>query len=294
MIECFELALPDGMHLSVRACGAADAPRLVFLHGFPEGAFIWDALMLSLSSRFRCMAPYLRGYAPSSAPQTVEAYRAKHLAADIAALIEQTGEGPLAALVAHDWGGALAWNLAVQRPELMRQLVVINSPHPGTFLRELQLNPAQQRASAYMNYFCRPDAEVQLAAQGHARLLALFNDEQGQVPGWLDAPLKQQYLDLWSQGLTGPLNYYRASPMRPPTAGDAAVLGLSFAPELVTVKLPTLVIWGEEDRALPLNLLSGLRQFVPQLDERRVPGASHWIVHERPGLVLDYLEDVLR
>jgi len=294
MIECVELALPGGIHLSVRACGPVDAPRLVFLHGFPEGAFIWDALMQSLSGRFRCMAPYLRGYAPSSAPQAIEAYRAKHLVADIAALIEQTGEGPLAALVAHDWGGAAAWNLAVQRPELLRQLVVINSPHPGTFLRELQLNPAQQQASAYMNYFCRPDAEVQLAAQGYARLLALFKDSQGQAPDWLDASLQQQYLELWSQGLTGPLNYYRASPMRPPTASDAAVLSLSFAPELVTVKLPTLVIWGEEDRALPLNLLSGLRQFVPLLDERRVPGASHWIVHERPGLVLQYLEDVLR
>ncbi|MBV8123251.1 MAG: alpha/beta hydrolase, partial [Paucibacter sp.] len=261
MIECFELALPDGIRLSVRACGPAQAPRVVFLHGFPEGAFIWDETMLALSGRFRCLAPNLRGYAPSSAPQAVDAYRARQLTADIAVMIVQTGPGPVAALVGHDWGGAVSWNLAVQRPELMRQLVVINSPHPGTFLRELQLNPAQQQASAYMNYFCRPDAEAQLAAQEHARLLALFRNAQGQMPDWLDEGLQQRYLALWQHGLTGLLNYYRASPMRPPTSSDAAVLGLSFAPELVTVKLPTLVIWGEEDRALLPSLLNGLGQF---------------------------------
>ena len=88
--------------------------------------------------------------------------------ADIAALIEQLG-APLEALVAHDWGGAVAWNFAVQHPQRLRRLVIVNSPHPATFLRELQHNPAQQAASAYMNFLCRPDAE---RAAGRERLRA--------------------------------------------------------------------------------------------------------------------------
>lgn len=287
MIETFELALPHGITLSCRAAGPVDAPRLVFLHGFPEGAFVWDAVMTALAGRFRCIAPNLRGYERSSAPPEVEAYRAKHLMADIAALIAATGEGPLAALVAHDWGGAVAWNLAVQKPELLRQLVIINSPHPGTFLRELQENPAQREASAYMNFLCRPDAEQLLAADDYARLWPFFTNMGAER--WLDGATRQRYREVWDHGLTGALNYYRASPLRPPTADDPGATAVRFAPEFVTVKLPTLVIWGEGDTALPTCMLDGLEAFVPQLELLRVPGATHWIVHEQPALIAEAL-----
>ncbi len=292
MIETFELPLPHGITLSCRACGPIDAPRLVFLHGFPEAAFVWDELMQMLAPRFRCIAPNLRGYERSSSPAEVEAYRAKHLMADIKALIAATGDGPLAALVAHDWGGAVAWNLAVQAPALMRQLVIINSPHPGTFLRELQLNPAQREASAYMNWLCRPDAEALLAADDYARMWPFFTEMGGAA--WVSDELRQRYREVWDQGLSGPLNYYRASPMRPPTPEDPGAMALSFAPEFVTVRLPTLVIWGEEDRALPPGMLDGLAQFVPQLDLQRVAGAGHWIVHERPALLAEAILRVCR
>ncbi|MET0519186.1 MAG: alpha/beta fold hydrolase [Burkholderiaceae bacterium] len=296
MIETFELPLPavhgQAITLSCRAAGPIGAPRLVFLHGFPEAAFVWDALMLQLAGRFRCIAPNLRGYERSSSPHEVEAYRVKHLMADIAGLIAATGEGPLAALVAHDWGGAVAWNLAVQQPALMRQLVIINSPHPGTFLRELQLNPAQREASAYMNFFCRPDAEALLAEDDYARLWPFFTN-MGDA-GWLDEATRQRYREVWGQGLRGALNYYRASPLRPPTADDPGACAVQFAPEFVTVKLPTLVVWGEADTALPVGLLDGLERFVPQLRLRRVPGASHWIVHEQPQLLADEILAALR
>ena len=102
-IECFDLTLPHGITLSCRAAGDPALPRLVFLHGFPEAAFVWDEVMGALSQQFRCIAPNLRGYERSSAPAEIEAYRAKHLMTDVAALIAATGDGPLAALVAHDW-----------------------------------------------------------------------------------------------------------------------------------------------------------------------------------------------
>ena len=86
MIETFAAVLPHGITLSCRAAGAADAPLLLFLHGFPEAAFVWDELLLHFAGRYRCVAPNLRGFERSSAPAEVEAYRAKHLVADIEAL----------------------------------------------------------------------------------------------------------------------------------------------------------------------------------------------------------------
>ena len=289
-IETFFADLPHGIRLSCRACGPHGAPVLVFLHGFPEAAFVWDEVMRALADRFRCIAPNLRGYEQSSKPEAVDAYRAKHLVQDIAALIGQCG-APVAALVAHDWGGAVAWNLAVQQPGLIERLAIINSPHPGTFLRELQGNPAQQAASAYMNFLCRPDAETLLAEDDFARLWPFFTD-MGDC-GWLDDAVKQQYREVWRSGLTGPLNYYRASPMRPPTADDPAAMQLRFTAEQVTVRVPSLVVWGEADTALPPSLVDGLEAFVPKLELVRIPGASHWIVHEQPGLVTRVLREFL-
>ena len=117
MIRHFSIELPHGVSLSCRAAGPEDAPVLLFLHGFPEAAFVWDPLLEHFSSRYRCVAPNLRGYERSSSPSDVEAYRAKHLVADIAALVDQLG-GHVDALIAHDWGGAVAWNFAVAHPNL--------------------------------------------------------------------------------------------------------------------------------------------------------------------------------
>lgn len=282
MVETFDAALPHGITLSCRAAGPAGAPRVLLLHGFPEGAFVWDEVMLRLESTLRCIAPNLRGYERSSAPPEVASYRARHLVADIAALIEQQG-APIDLLVAHDWGGALAWNLAAQAPHLLRRLLIINSPHPATFLRELRDNPAQQAASAYMNFLCRDDAAALLAQDDFARLWPFFTNMGGAA--WLDDGLREQYRALWRHGLQGALNYYRASPLRPPSAANDAIHTLVLPPDVVTVRVPTMVLWGEADVALPTALLDGLEAFVPQLDVRRVPGASHWLIHEQPALV---------
>jgi epoxide hydrolase 4 len=282
-IELFDQALPHGITLSCRASGPRDADqRVLLLHGFPEGAFIWDEVMQGVGDAARCVAPNLRGYERSTAPAEVEAYRAKHLVADIAALIETLG-APIDLLVAHDWGGAVAWNLAAQRPHLIKQLLIVNSPHPATFLRELRDNPAQQAASAYMNFLCRPDAAALLAANDFERLWPFFSNMGGAA--WLSESVREQYRALWRQGLEGALNYYRASPLKPPLSASDAIHSVVFAPEFVTVRVPTTVLWGEADIALPVALLEGLEAFVAPLDVQRVAGASHWIVHEQPALV---------
>lgn len=294
MIETFSLTLGNGIELSCRAAGRSAAPVLVFLHGFPEAAFVWDELLEHFSTRYRCVSPNLRGYERSSAPADVEAYRAKHLVADISSLIDALG-GQLAALIAHDWGGALAWGLAAQRPEAIGHLVIINSPHPATFLRELRDNPAQRAASAYMNFLCRPDAEELLSANDFARLWPFFTNMGAADPkriggGWLTEEVRQRYRSVWRTGLRGGCNYYRASPLRPPVGSNDALFRIEFAPAAVIARAPTLVIWAEDDIALPLALLDGLEAFVPDLRIVRVPGATHWIVHERPELVIAEIE----
>ena len=301
MIETFSAQLPSGITLSCRASGRPGAPVLIFLHGFPEAAFVWDAMLEHFGDRYRCIAPNLRGFEKSSAPQSPEAYRVKHLVSDLDALIAQVVQpegAPLEALVAHDWGGAVAWTFAVQRPQMLKRLVIINSPHPATFLRGLQHNPEQQRASAYMNFLRRPDAEKLLAENDFARMWPMLTnmgaaDASREGGGWLTEAVRAQYRAVWSAGLTGGCNYYRASPLHPPTPEDSSVIDIVFEPDFVTVKVPTHVVWAEDDIALPASLLDGLEAFVPNLRLVRVPGATHWIVHERPAFIAAQIETSL-
>jgi len=286
MITLSQMSLPHGITLSCRSAGDVGRPVLMFLHGFPEAAFVWDGLLEFFSQTenggHRCIALETAG-APSDR---------------------------LACLVAHDWGGAVAWNLAASQPQWLDKLVIINAPHPATFLRELQHSLAQQAASAYMSFLVRPDAETLLAANDFARMWPFFT-AMGAAEGldqWLTNAVKAQYREVWLQGLTGALNYYRASPLRP-ARDEAAVdgvanpaIGTMPAPataattlprELLEVKLPTLVIWGLNDKALLPGLLDGLQDYVPLLQLQQVPGASHWILHEKPAVVRAHVQAFL-
>lgn len=302
MISTSLISLPHGITLSCRSAGETGRPVLMFLHGFPEAAFVWDGLLAHFAQLenggFRCIAPNLRGFEQSSAPADVAAYRPRQLVQDIAALIAIEG-GQLECLVAHDWGGAVAWNLAASQPQLIKKLAIINAPHPGTFLRELQHSPAQQAASAYMNFLIRPEAEALLAENDYQMLWAFLTGLGGREDktSWLTADLQSQYRAVWQQGLTGALNYYRASPLRPPRPGpphhDPAAAAVTLPREILEVHLRTLVIWGMDDSALPPTLLDGLTDYVPNMELQRVAGASHWILHEQPELVTRYLQAFL-
>jgi len=294
-IETWQQALPHGITLSCRAAGQRGRPVLMFLHGFPEAAFVWDELLAHFAQEahggYRCVAPNLRGYELSSQPSEVAAYRPKLLVQDIAALARIEG-APLACLVAHDWGGAVAWNLANRQPQLLQRLAILNSPHPGTFLRALQHSEAQQQASAYMNFLVRPDAEARLREDDYRRLFGFFS--HGGPAGWLTGAGKAKYREVWDRSLTGGLNYYRASPLRPARGDDAGAAAVTLPREMLTVDVPTLVLWGMRDTALLPELLDGLEDYVPRLALQRVPDASHWIVHEQPQLVAQRLGAFLR
>ena len=312
-IQTWQQVLPNGITLSCRACGEPGRPVLLFLHGFPEAAWVWDPFLLHFSKPenggYRCVAPHLRGYERSSAPEDVKAYRAKYLVQDILALTDiECGAMPLAALIAHDWGGAVAWNLANLHPLRLRQLVIINSPHPGPLLKALQDNPAQQAASAYMNFLVRPDAAAQLALNDFERLFGFLTgqdhtltsltassaDPGAQVAPWLTPKLKAQYRQTWQHGLQGGLNYYRASPLRPATAADAGVSTVQIPPEALRIDVPTLVLWAQDDVALLPCLTEGLDTHIADLKLVPIQGATHWVVHEQPERVIAEIADFLK
>lgn len=318
MIETWQQHLPHGITLSCRACGESGRPVLLFLHGFPEGAWVWDPLLLHFSKPenggYRCVAPHLRGYERSSAPDDVKAYRAKHLVQDIVALIDTEcssphGRLPLAALIAHDWGGAVAWSLANQHPQRLRQLVIINSPHPGPFLRALQSDPAQQAASAYMNFLVQPDAAAQLAANDFQRLFGFLTGQDTSLPSlsrlaapdapprpvhWLTPEVQAQYRQVWQHGLQGGLNYYRASPLRPATATDPGANAVQIPPEALHIDVPTLVLWAQDDVALLPCLTEGLDAHIPDLKLVPIAGATHWVVHEQAQRVISEITAFLK
>ena len=272
----------NGIRLHVARAGAG--PLMLFLHGFPEYWGMWRPLLEHFGARGWCaVAPDMRGYNLSDKPAAVEAYRVKPLVADVLALAARYTKEKFV-LVAHDWGGAVAWSVAISHPERLSRLVMLNSPHPYVFWRELCANPAQREASAYMTLFRLAKAERVLSANGYARLLAWF-------PG-LDPDYRRGLLEAWSQpgALTGGLNYYRASPLYPPTADDPGPQKLQLKPEDFVVRVPTLVLWGERDPALLTGCLDGLEALVPDLKLVRVPEATHWIARERTERVIAEIE----
>ncbi len=296
MIETFSADLPHGITLSCRAAGPRGRPLMLFLHGFPEGAFIWDALMQHFAQPehggFRCVAPNLRGFERSSAPTEVAAYKPALMVQDVMALAGQEGvAGRIDTLVAHDWGGAFAWSAAHAHADRIDRLVIINSPHPGTFARELKNNPAQQKASAYMHFLARPDAEALLAADDYRRMWPFFTTMRAGPDGfgWLTEAVRQQYRDVWGHGLTGACNLYRVTPLKPPLPGQAGDAIPVLTVDQVGVQVPTLVLWAMDDTALLPGLLEGLDAYVPKLTVQPMPGATHWVVHEQPEAVAGHI-----
>jgi pimeloyl-ACP methyl ester carboxylesterase len=265
-------------------------PLIVFLHGFPEFWYEWKQQLPEFAKDYRSVAPDMRGYNLSGKPAGVDHYQMKELVEDVRALVKHLGYKKFV-LVCHDWGGAVAWSFAIAHPEYLEKLVIINCPHPAILARELAENPAQQKASQYMLLFRSAQAEQTLSANNYAGLVdGVLGD--GLKTGAFTEADKQAYIQAWSQpgALTGGLNYYRAANLGPPAPGEA------IAPPTgsLLVKVPTLVIWGEKDTALLTGNLDGMDKFVPKLTVKRIPDGSHWVLHEKPELVNEYIREFIQ
>jgi pimeloyl-ACP methyl ester carboxylesterase len=291
----------NGVRLHYASAGRGAAPGagklIIFLHGFPEFWYAWREQLVEFGRDYFAVALDMRGYNLSSKPAEIERYEISQLVGDVRALVEHLQPSRAGAkkcvLVGHDWGGVVAWAVVIACPDVVEKLVIINSPHPGIFQRELAENPAQQEASQYMLMFRSPEAEAMLSANNFAAMQDSILSE-GLRLGYFSEADRRAYVEAWSQpgALTGGLNYYRAAKMGPPDrragppsgAGDeASHMKLNF-PSL-DVKAPTLVIWGEKDPYLLTGNLNGLDRYVRNLRVERIPDGTHWVVHEKPALV---------
>ena len=281
----------NGVRLHYAAAGRG--PLILFLHGFPEFWYEWKKQLPEFAKDHLAVAPDMRGYNLSAKPEAVDQYRMKHLVEDVRALAEHLGHKKFV-LVGHDWGGAVAWAFALAHPECLDQLVIINAPHPGVFVRELRDNPAQLKASEYMLMFRGPEAEQKLLGN-NCDLLSRIILRDLLRSGAFTAEDERAYIEAWSRpgAITGGLNYYRANRTGPAAPGEAPA-NFAVDPAMLTVRVPTLVIWGERDPALVIGNLDGLDQFVPGLIIKRIPDATHWVIHEEPAEVNGYIREFIR
>ena len=287
--------------LRMHCMTAGKGPLILFLHGFPEFWYEWKNQLAEFSKDHLVVAPDMRGYKMSDKPDSEEQYRMGYLVDDVLNLADHYSHGKKFVLVAHDWGGAVAWAFAIAHPERLDKLVIVNAPHPGVFGRLLASDPKQQQASQYMLMFRSAQAEQMLSANNYTPLVTAVLGA-GLKNGVFTEDDKQAYIKAWSQpgALTGGLNYYRANRVGPPASGQSSDASetpqgsFGVDPSKLTVKVPTLVIWGEKDTALLTGNLDGLDQFVPQLTIKRIPEGTHWVIHEKPAEVNGYIREFIR
>jgi epoxide hydrolase 4 len=263
-----------------RPPGALDGPNVVLLHGFPEFSYGWRHQLPALAAAgFRALAPDLRGYGRSPKPPRVADYRIDALASDVADLIR--GEcGGRAHVVGHDWGGVIAWWLAMHHPDAVDRLVVLNAPHPAAYFRELR-RPAQLLRAWYVLFFQLPWLpEFAMRFDDFAALRRLFKGEAG-----FSDNAVERYVEAFAdrRSLTGAVNYYRA----------AFREGQALPRRVRRIDAPTLLIWGERDRYLVPELARGLDPWVSNLRVERLPEATHWVQHDEPDRVNRLLVEFL-
>ena len=278
------------MRLHLCEAGPADGRPVVLLHGFPEFSYSWRHQIPFLADAgFRVIAPDLRGYNLSDKPPRVADYRTEPLVADVIGLIEQTSSGR-ATLVGHDWGGIIAWFAAMRHPERIEKLIILNAPHPAAYLRELR-KPSQLLRSWYAMFFQLPWLpERVMRWNDYAALRKLFRFGPARTSTTPEADV-QRYVEALAHpgALTAMINYYRAA-MR---SGRSTI-----ERQLVPIRVPTLLIWGDRDRYLVPELTEGLEHWVPNLRIERLSNATHWVQNDEPEevnrLLLEFIEGVGR
>lgn len=254
---------------------AGQGPLVLLLHGFPEFWYSWRKQIPALAEHFTVVVPDQRGYGETDKPGW--GYEVDVLVADMLELIGVLGH-ERAMVVGHDWGGAVAWAMAIAYPQRVERLAILNAPHPKVFAKHLRGNKAQQRRSWYMGFFMLPALpELAFKADDYALVERIFRATT--PPGTFSDEEIVAYKDALSKpgALTAALNWYRA-------AGRQGSRGL-LAGTQMRCEVPTLLIWGDNDIALGAEMLADHPTYVPQLTVHRLPGVSHWVQHQAPDEV---------
>ena len=254
----------NGLTFAVDVAGEGDTVALC-LHGFPEARQAWSEQLPALAALgWTAAAPDMRGYGDSDRPKGRSAYTLDKLVDDVVALFDALG-AKKRILIGHDWGGIIAWQVAIRRPDLLDGLVILNAPHPAVYRREYARGLRQKLRSWYVLFFQLPGLpELQMKRGLESALTATTkNFPADRLAGYrrnIERP----------GAATAMINYYRA---------NAAELGLGPIPT-GKIKTPTLLIWGEDDPYLDLSLTDRNEAFVEDFTLRRLPGVSHWVCED--------------
>jgi pimeloyl-ACP methyl ester carboxylesterase len=271
-IETYDHHL-NGITLHTLEAGDPQATCLIFLHGFPECSYAWHKQLVYFARQgYRVLAPDQRGYNVSSKPTGVKAYRLEELVSDIVELIRARA-GKKVVLVGHDWGGVVAWQLAISHPEWVEQLVIINIPHPAVFRHTLKTNPKQMARSSYAAFFQLPWLPEWLSQVANFAVLERSMVKTAKK-GTFTKEVITTYKKAWQQpgAITAMLNWYRA-------------FRYNTLPGDGIVQLPVLLIWGRKDQFLLPQMAQKSIEHCTNGKLVMVEEATHWIHHEQPDLI---------
>lgn len=283
----------NGIKLHYAHTGKDNDNLLLFVHGFPEFWYEWRHQLEAFGGDYHAVAPDGRGYNLSSKPSNVEDYQSPNMVEDIRQLALHFGAQKFT-LVGHDWGGAVAWAFAIAHPEMLEQLIMINMPHIACFLREMENSVEQQTASQYVRLMKSPEAEAVLSANNYEELWKFATFDDLHARGLMTDQDKDAYKTAWGQpgALTGMVNWYRAAFFEVGEPGEKPAPSPLEGMDL-TVRVPTLLIWGDKDKYLTNGCLAGTEEFVPDFTLKTIPGVSHWVATEKPDLVNQYIREFL-
>lgn len=294
------IKLANGTELDVVDTGqpagmTEPAPALIFLHGFPESHRTWRHQIAHLKDRFRCIAPDQRGYRGSSKPQDVASYTPDKLIGDVFALADALGVEQFT-VIGHDWGGAIAWGTAIwgQSNGRVTRAVVANAPHPAIFQKLLYTHRGQRQSSQYIRAFRDSGNDRMLREDGLTALL--LQEVKWDRPSAMEPEEREALLADWQDRAAGVamINWYRASPIDVPPMDAPFDLPADFTPpSLPNLTIPTLVVWGMDDLALPSENLDGLDKVVDDLTVVKVPDCGHFVPWEAPDQVNAALDEFL-
>ncbi|WP_242693086.1 alpha/beta fold hydrolase [Sabulibacter ruber] len=272
----------NGIYLHTFEAGEPRQPTILFLHGFPEFGYGWrKQLSFFTDQGWHAVAPDQRGYNLSSKPQEVEAYTIDQLTQDMVELIPQISQGKVV-VVGHDWGGAVAWNLALEHPALLEKLVILNMPHPKVIHEHLTHNPKQMLRSWYAGFFQLPGVPETVNSAFDFQLMKTAMTRTAK-PGTFSEEELETYKKAWEQlgALEAMINWYRAYKYNP------------IEPDH-KISVPTLMIWGKQDQFLGTELAQPSMEQCNQGKLIFLEEATHWLHHEEPDKVNQLMLDFLR
>lgn len=259
----------DNNGVKIHYVSIGEGPLIVFVHGFPDFWYSWHNQMQALSDKYKCVALDLRGYNKSDKPKGVENYDMSLLVQDVIAVIKANGQEK-SIIVAHDWGGAIAWQVALNAPQVVDKLIICNLPHPRGIARELATNEEQKKNSQYARNFQKPEAAAQLGPMlaGVTQMFAKGDESVMEL-------YKEAFENSDKEGM---LNYYKRNYPKEPYAEDTS--------PVVKVQCPVLMFHGLKDTALNARGLNNTWEWIDKdLTIVTVPGASHWVQLDAADLV---------